>query len=342
MRDSLTAVCSSILRTGETSDDLWAPNPNGAPESHAGMTPAGDVWSLGMTLVEVLTQHAPAWDAAGTRDPVVPEHLEAPFLDIARRCLRSDPRLRCSLAEIALALQPAASAAEARPIAAAAVPAAKPVAPGAAPNAAPNETRKRSYLLPVAGAILAGVLCTFAILTGTRLLSSPSATEARRAAPVEQHAQTPPTAPVTPVVAEVAPPSGGATSSAPTPEPEPEAAPTPAASLPAATEHSTGGRPSGEVVDRFVPEVPPQILRTIRGKVKVGVQVTIDPSGAVADAKLDSPSGGKYFSRLALDAARRWKFKPASDAGHDVASTRLVRFEFRRDGCEASADQARP
>jgi TonB family protein len=115
-----------------------------------------------------------------------------------------------------------------------------------------------------------------------------------------------------------------------TPTPEP----TTAASAPVATGHSTGGRPAGEVVERFVPEVPEQILRTIRGKVKVSVEVAIDPFGAVTEAKLGSPSGGRYFDRLALDAARRWKFKPASD----VASTRLVRFEFRRDGCEASSD----
>jgi TonB family protein len=326
--DRVKISSDALLRIGESADDLPEPNLNGPPEGRAGLTPAGDVWSIGMTVVEVLTQRAPAWDGSATNDPVVPESLESPFHDIARRCLRADPRMRCSLAEIGLALKPPALAPLARPSAAALVPAAKPAAPRTTPKAAAESPRKKQYLLPVAGAILAGVICTFAILTGTRLLSSPSGNEPRRAAPSEQAAATekPATDPVTPVAAQVAPPSEDSTAVAPAP------VPAPVASVPG-TQHSAGGASSGEVVDRFVPEVPPQILRTIQGKVRVEAQVTIDPSGAVTDAKIDSRSGGKYFDRLALDAARRWKFKPTNDAGHAV-----VRFEFRRSGCEASSN----
>jgi TonB family protein len=329
--DGVKISSDGLLRIGESTGDLSEPNLHAPPEGRAGLTPAGDVWSIGMTLVEVLTQRAPEWDPGATNDPAVPESLEAPFLDIARRCLRVDARSRCSVAEISLALRPAAPAPapQLRPSAAAAVPAAKP----ALPKAAPDAPRKQQYFLPVAAAVLAGVICTFAILTGARLLSSPPATEPHRAVPAAQTARTPAPVPVTPTAAEVAPPSASvAPAASTTPEPAP------VASVPAATGRASGRNPSAEVADRFVPEVPPQILRTIRGKVRIGVQVTIDPSGAVTDAKLDSPSGSDYFDRLALDAARRWKFKPASDAGHDAQSTRLVRFEFRKSGCEASSD----
>jgi hypothetical protein len=146
-----------LLRVRESSDNLWTPNANDPPESRSGMTAAGDVWWLGMTLVEALTQQALAWDRTRTEDPVVPETLGTPFCEIARRCLRSDPRLRCSLAEISLALQPEGAAPRACPRVVEAAPAAKPVAPAA--------TKKRKYLLPVVASALAGVVATGAILS---------------------------------------------------------------------------------------------------------------------------------------------------------------------------------
>jgi TonB family protein len=79
-----------------------------------------------------------------------------------------------------------------------------------------------------------------------------------------------------------------------------------------------------------VPEVPAAYLATIRGKFAVSVRVKIDPSGAVVDAALDSRPGSRYFDRMSMDAARRWKFAPAGDG-----ATRLVHFEFSREGCAA-------
>jgi len=74
--------------------------------------------------------------------------------------------------------------------------------------------------------------------------------------------------------------------------------------------------------------------------VTVNVKVSVDRSGAVVDAELESRAGSKYFDRMALQAARRWRFRPASDAGNDGESTRRLRFEFRTDGCDASLGQA--
>ncbi len=63
------------------------------------ITPAADIWSLGITLVEALTQQLPVWDSASDDDPVLPA-LPKPFDTIARRCLRVDPAQRCALVEI--------------------------------------------------------------------------------------------------------------------------------------------------------------------------------------------------------------------------------------------------
>jgi TonB family protein len=81
-----------------------------APEAAAGSrTPAADIWSLGVTLVEVLTQHPPAWNRATQKEPVVPESMPQPFAGIARECLHTDPALRCTLGEIRTRLDPARS-----------------------------------------------------------------------------------------------------------------------------------------------------------------------------------------------------------------------------------------
>ena len=84
------------------------------PEASSGMlTPAADVWSLGMTLVEVLTQHLPEWQPAPNPEPVVPVTLPAPFLEIARQCLQLEPHRRICVADIAARMNPRAVAAAA-------------------------------------------------------------------------------------------------------------------------------------------------------------------------------------------------------------------------------------
>ena len=44
-----------------------------------GISPASDVWSLGMTLMEVLTQHVPAWDPARMSPPEIGAAVPEPF-----------------------------------------------------------------------------------------------------------------------------------------------------------------------------------------------------------------------------------------------------------------------
>src|SRR5208283_4342197 len=71
------------------------------PELASGtISPVADVWSLGITLIQALTQFPPLWDRTKRRDPIVPESIPQPFADIARGCLRSDPARRYTLSEV--------------------------------------------------------------------------------------------------------------------------------------------------------------------------------------------------------------------------------------------------
>ncbi len=121
--DHLKLSSDAISRVGESQGASRRVDAYDPPEAISGMlTPASDVWSLGMTLVEVLTQHLPEWQPETNRDPVVPANLPAPFLEIARQCLRLEPQRRVSVVDIAARLNArvavaAAAASVAGPIA---------------------------------------------------------------------------------------------------------------------------------------------------------------------------------------------------------------------------------
>ena len=125
MGDHLKISSDAISRIGEAQSSAKRAGAYDPPEATSGMlTPAADVWSLGTTLVEVLTQHLPEWQPGPNREPVVPANLPAPFLEIARQCLRFEPHRRISVADIAArmnsrAVVASASASVAAPVAAA-------------------------------------------------------------------------------------------------------------------------------------------------------------------------------------------------------------------------------
>ena len=79
-----------------------------APETE--VSPASDVWSLGVTLVEALTQQAPVLPPDGRSEPPIPATLGEPFLEIARHTLRREAKWRWTSAQVAARLSPAAAA----------------------------------------------------------------------------------------------------------------------------------------------------------------------------------------------------------------------------------------
>jgi TonB family protein len=91
-----------------------------------------------------------------------------------------------------------------------------------------------------------------------------------------------------------------------------------------------------------LPDVPSKASATIHGTVKVRIRVTVDPSGNVSSATLDSPGASKYFANLALEAARHWRFKPAQVDGQAVSTSWILQFEFRQTGTEAAPVEVSP
>src|SRR6202158_5412896 len=107
-QDQLKLSSDSLFRSGDPAGSLGPSSVYDAPEAASGnILPASDSWSLGMTLMEALTQRLPAVE--GITEPL-PETVPAPFMGIAHCCLRRDPQRRCTVADIASRLRVGPSA----------------------------------------------------------------------------------------------------------------------------------------------------------------------------------------------------------------------------------------
>lgn len=115
VNDQLKLSSDQILSAADTNTNRRR-DVYDAPETAAGIfSPPGDVWSIGVTLVAMLTQNE---DFAGENpqsDPDLPGAIPEPFRGIARECLHLDPRRRCSLGEIKARLQPPGRSVPAEP-----------------------------------------------------------------------------------------------------------------------------------------------------------------------------------------------------------------------------------
>jgi TonB family protein len=90
-----------IHRADKLSGSVAALTAYDAPEVVTGaIAPPADIWSLGVILVEALTQRLPAWDRSAPAEPVIPKSLPQLFAGIAKECLRLDPSRRCTLGDI--------------------------------------------------------------------------------------------------------------------------------------------------------------------------------------------------------------------------------------------------
>jgi eukaryotic-like serine/threonine-protein kinase len=65
---------------------------------------ASDIWSLGVTLIEALTQSVPSLPFDNSAEPPIPDALPQPFLDVARHAILRDPGHRWSAPQIAARL----------------------------------------------------------------------------------------------------------------------------------------------------------------------------------------------------------------------------------------------
>jgi outer membrane biosynthesis protein TonB len=74
-------------------------------------------------------------------------------------------------------------------------------------------------------------------------------------------------------------------------------------------------------------------MRVAQGKVSVSVLASIDSAGTVQSVKVVSSTGepspsGPYIRLAALNAARQWKFRPATAGGKPVPSQTTLVFNF--------------
>jgi TonB family protein len=298
-----------------------------APETGSGaVTAAADVWSLGITLIEALTQQGPRWMRSSGRDPLVPVTVPEPFAEIARRCLRVDPAQRCTLAEINAILHPAAAIPEpmlaAGAVTATSVIAAEEIGPAqeaggesmrsAVPEAQAFRRSLRSVeeeepgrRFPIAMVMSAAVLL-FMLIMGIFAYS-------HRAAPA----------------------AGAADESGESGTPQAAKAIKP---LP----QPSGPTVKGQVAERVVPEIPERVSQGIRGNVNVKVKLVVDHAGAVMNASIESAGRSRYFDNQALEAARKWRFRPAKIHGVAASSVWELRFDFKNDGTNVTPVELRP
>ena len=325
-----------------------------------GFTPAGDIWALGMTIAEVLTQRVPQWNKNRLHDePTLPDSLAEPFSDIVRHCLVRDPLRRWTISDIKSRLkQPVAlpvseqpRPGNARHRAAMAAKRANRWLHNLRPNAVENGLGKKtssapadqpSQISPASTAqltLLAAksllqrhvyAIPIVAMLTAVLLLvnllwhrSNPSISETR----VSESSAPQPVAP------EAKSPGQKRSrhqKTSPVQKPESRAR---AAVSRTGTENAVpaSGEPSPElakgIVHRAVPIVPEKALGTIHGRVRVSVKLSVDGLGNVARAEFASAGPSRYFADLALDAARDWKFTQGK-----VGRRWLVQFVFENSG----------
>jgi TonB family protein len=98
----------------------------------------------------------------------------------------------------------------------------------------------------------------------------------------------------------------------------------------------------GGVLQQVLPDVSRSAQSTITGTLKVSVQVSIDDSGNVSQAKFVSAGPSKYFANLGLATARRWKFNPPQVDGRATTSEWILRFQFKRTSTQVFPAQVRP
>jgi serine/threonine-protein kinase len=104
--DQLKLSSDTLSEIGSAAVAVPQPGIYAAPESAtAPVSAAADVWSLGVTLVEALTQRTPVLRGLDVELPAI-EKIPAPFLEIVRRSLQADPTRRANLKEITTLLNP--------------------------------------------------------------------------------------------------------------------------------------------------------------------------------------------------------------------------------------------
>ena len=253
--DEVKLSSDTLSMAGERSGGARATSAYDPPEAATGaISTAADVWQLGMTLVEVLTQHLPVWDRGRMSAPVVPAAVPEPFREIARHCLQVDAGERWTVGEILHRVDADRRGSErvepVRP--GPALARTETVASAPASSRQQKEFTKWPYLL---GLVAVVVVVLFWIAKPKT--SGPPLEE--QSTQGSQSAET-------------------STSQRPKPN---SAVPGDANTATASRDNQNG------VVQQVMPQVSASARRTIQGTIKVRVRVDVDAAGNVLKTKLE-------------------------------------------------------
>jgi TonB family protein len=328
--NQLKLASDTIRPAGEATASIGSLSMYNPPEARDGsFSTSGDIWALGVTLCQALTQRPPSRSGERGEIVVLPTDFPVTFIDIVRRCLARNPAQRPSVADFQGWLkrgttEPAVSSPPPGDVAK--TPEAetptrlviRAVLNSEPPATVPSE--RKSAVVPIAA-----VVAILAIVgLGVYWFMSRSNPDTAHTETASSAAPTVAAQPIVPP-AELPPPAS-ADSNHHTPS-------TRALGTHSRPTDAEPGRPSA-VLHEEIPTVPLRVRQTIHGRVKVTVRVTVDKSGNVISDVLENPGPSKYFARVAGQAASKWKFAPAD--GH-ASRQWLVRFEFSRDGTDAHA-----
>jgi TonB family protein len=357
IENQLRLASDTIRPAGEATASIGTLSVYNPPEARDGsFSTSGDMWALGVTLCQALTQRAPSRSGEKGESVALPTDFPVAFIDIVRRCLSRNPAQRPSVADFQdwLKRGTAEPTAVTPPTAQIAKP---PVNDGATrlviravlssePEPEPPAERK-SFVVPIVAVVVAVALGWVGVrwFMGRSNSNAPATEVASTNAP--QGAAAPGETTGDAAQGSGAAASDGANSSASgtsgvpptsgasaTPSAAASGPVTPPVSAPPSRSPARSASSGSDVLHEEIPNVPPHSRETIHGHVKVIVRVTVDPSGTVVSDVLENPGPSKYFARLAGQAASKWKFAPAD---HQTTRQWLVRFEFSRDGTKAQA-----
>jgi TonB family protein len=366
--DRVKLSSDNVRPAGDSSAITAEPSLYDSPEAEEGrIGPAGDIWALGVTIVQALTQSPPAWPDERREIVSWSAALPSAFVSIVRRCLSRYPAGRPAITDLKALIKRVAQAPEPRievtkaavteaavetTMAKAAVTGvAGAEAPGtkaAATEAAAAETPVSEAAVAALTEAAAGQAAVSTAAVNNAAVNNAAANEPPRPAaaagpPVARRLSGPAIAAAAVAVLAVIwigwrlfhghpnnlpqPASSNSQPSSPQAALRAAAAQNLPASAPAPA--STPALASAAVIHQAIPDVPRHARESIRGRIKITVRVTVDRSGNVVGERLVNSGSSKYFARLATDAAAKWKFVPADKQG---SREWLLRFEFTRGG----------
>lgn len=93
---------------------------------------------------------------------------------------------------------------------------------------------------------------------------------------------------------------------------------------------SAGANREVEPIARVQPDYPPEAFRAGEEGTVV-LRVDVDAGGSPGNVDVVSRSGSRHLDRAAVEAVRKWKFRPAMQDGKAVASQVEVPIDFKMD-----------